>query len=345
MKMSRNAKKILSSNFSITIVALLAGFAASPILARSQDASSPQTASPAKPSSAHRAASRNVPQAQQKTFSSPQQAAQALYEAARNHDANALLVILGSAAHDIVFWTDNQAERYGQDDTFAKKYEQMHRLVPEPDNETTLYVGAENWPVPFPLVEYNGLWFFDSDLGSREIMFRRIGENEMDAMDALRGIIAAENQFLDQNDEYTQLLNCSSGKHDGLFSPENGNDMDKNPIGPYLAEASYKRTDRTPFHGYYFLILTAQGPHAHGGARNYIVDGKMTGGFAIVAFPAVYRSSGVKTFIVNQHGMIHEKDLGPKTVEIASSMKTYDADASWARVHSNQFLTATSPNP
>jgi Protein of unknown function (DUF2950) len=345
MKMLRDAKKIFSSKFSFTIVALLFIFAASPLLARPQDASSPQTAATAKPSPAHRAAPQNVPHANQKTFSSPKEAAQALYDAARNHDEKAMLAILGSGAHDIVFWTDNQAERYAQHDTFAKKYEQMHRLVAEPDNETTLYVGAENWPVPFPLEERNGSWFFDSDLGSREIMFRRIGENEMDAMEALRGIIAAENQFDAQDGEYAQHLNCSPGQHDGLFSPENGNDMDKNPIGPYLAEASYKRSDRTPFHGYYFLILTAQGPHASGGARNYIVDGKMTGGFAVVAFPAVYRSSGVKTFIVNQQGMIHEKDLGLKTAEIASSMKTYDPDGTWPRSYANQFLTSTFPNP
>lgn len=340
--MSRDAKKIFSCKFSIAIVAL-AVFAASPNPARTQDASSPQTAAPAKPSATHRAAAQNAPQAQQKTFSSPKEAAQALYDAARNHDEKALLAILGSSAYDIVIWTDDQSERYTQDDTFAKKYEQMHRLVAEPDNETTLYVGAENWPVPFPLVEHNGSWFFDSNLGSREIMFRRIGENEMVAMDALRGIIAAENQYDAQNGEYAQHLNCSPGQHDGLFSPENGNDMDKNPIGPYLAAASYVRSDRTPFHGYYFLVLTAQGPHSHGGARNYIVDGKMTGGFAIVAFPAAYRSSGVKTFIVNQNGMIREKDLGPKSAEIASSMKTYDPDGTWAFVHANQFLTLTMP--
>jgi len=341
--MSREAKKIFSCKFSIAIAGMLAVFAASPNLARAQDASSPQTAAPAKRSPTHRAAAQNAPQAQQKTFSSPKEAAQALYDAARNHDEKDLIAILGSGARDIVIWSDDQGARYAEDDNFAKKYEQMHRLVAEPDNETTLYVGAENWPAPFPLVEHNGSWFFDSNLGSREIMFRRIGENEVVAMDALRGIIAAENQFDAENGEFAQHLNCSPGQHDGLFSPENGNDMDKNPIGPYLAEASYKRPDRTPFHGYYFLVLTAQGSHAHGGARNYIVDGKMTGGFAVVAFPSVYRSSGVKTFIVNQHGMIHEKDLGPKTAEIASSMKTYDPDGTWARVRADQFLTVTFP--
>ncbi|HEX8895016.1 MAG TPA: DUF2950 family protein, partial [Terriglobales bacterium] len=284
-----------------------------------------------------------MPAQEQKTFSSPKEAAQALYDAARNHDEKALIAILGTGARDIVLWTDDQSERYAQDDVFAKKYEQMHRFVAEPDNETTLYVGAENWPLPLPLVERNGVWFFDSDLGRKEILFRRIGENEMDAISALSGIIAAQNQFNAATGEYAQHLNCSAGQHDGLFSPENGNDMGKNPLGPYLAEASYTRSDRVPFHGYYFLILTAQGPHAHGGAHSYIVNGKMTGGFAVVGFPAVYRSSGVKTFIVNQYGMIYEKDLGPKTSEIASAMKAYDHDGTWARVRPNEFLTGISP--
>jgi len=339
--MSSDAKQRFSFLFPLAFAALLVAFAGSRALVRAQNAPSQQTASPAKPSPTHRTA-QTAPNAQQKTFSSCQQAIQALYEAARNHDENALLAILGPSAHDIVIWTDNQAERHAQDDVFAKKYEQMHRLVKEPDNETTLYVGAENWPLPFPLVERNGSWFFESDLGAREILYRRIGENEMDAIDALHGIIAAENQFNAETGAYAQHLNCSQGQHDGLFAAENGNDADKNPLGPYVAEASYVRSDRTPFHGYYFLILTGQGPHAHGGARSYIVDGKMTGGFAVVAFPAAYRSSGVKTFIVNQHGMIHEKDLGPQTTQIASSQKAYDPDNTWTRFLPNQFLTMTS---
>jgi len=149
--------------------------------------------------------------------SSPQQAAQALYEAARSHDESVLIAILGPGARDVVIWTGDQSERYAQDDVFAKKYEQMHRFVAEPDNETTLYVGAENWPLPLPLIERNGVWFFDSDLGRKEILFRRIGENEMDAMDALRGIIAAENQFNAETGEYAQHLNCSQDQDDGLF--------------------------------------------------------------------------------------------------------------------------------
>jgi hypothetical protein len=340
--MSPDAKQIVLCRFWFAIAAVFVLFATSTTLARGQDASQQTTP---KPSPAARPARLGMPAPQQKTFSSPEQAAQALYNAARNHDENALIAILGSGARDIVIWTDDQSERYAQDDVFAKKYEQMHRFVAEPDNETTLYVGAENWPLPLPLIERNGVWFFGSDLGRKEILFRRIGENEMDAMEALRGIIAAENQYNADTGEYAQHLYCSTGLHDGLFSPENGNDKGKNPLGRYLAEASCTRSDRVPFHGYYFLLLTAQGPHTHGGALSYIVNGKMTGGFAVVAFPAVYRSSGVKTFIVNQYGMIYEKDLGPKTYEIATAMKAYDPDASWARVRPNQFVTAISPKP
>jgi hypothetical protein len=340
--MSPDAKQIVLCRFGFAIAAVFVLFAASTARAREQDASQQTTP---KPSPTVRPARLGMPAPQQRTFSSPEQAAQALYDAARNHDENALIAILGPGARDIVIWNDDQSQRYAQDDVFAKKYEQMHRFVAEPDNETTLYVGPENWPLPLPLIERNGVWFFDSDLGRKEILFRRVGENEMDAMEALRGIIAAENQFNAETGEYAQHLYCSKDQQDGLFSPEKGNDIGKNCLGRYLAEASCTRSDRVPFHGYYFLILTAQGPDTHGGARSYIVNGKMTGGFAVVAFPAVYRSSGVKTFIVNQYGMIYEKDLGSKTYEIATAMKAYDPDGTWARIRLNQFVTAISPKP
>jgi hypothetical protein len=340
--MPLDTKQIVRCRLWFAIAVVFALIVASTTLTPAQDATQQTTP---KPFPTARPARLGTPAQQQKTFSSPEEAAKALYAAARNHDENSLIAILGPGARDIVSWTDDQSERHAQDDVFAKKYEQMHRLVAEPDNETTLYVGAENWPLPLPLIEYNGRWFFDSDLGRKEIVFRRIGGNEMDAMDALRGIIAAQNQFNAETGEYAQHLNCSDSRHDGLFSSENGNDMDKNPLGSYLAEASYTRSDRLPFHGYYFLILTAQGPRARGGARSYIVNGKMAEGFAVVAFPAVYRSSGVKTFIVNQFGMIYEKDLGPKTSEIASAMKAYDRDGTWMHVRPNHFLTTISPNP
>jgi hypothetical protein len=340
--MPRDAQQISSTSFSFVLGALLGLAAASPIAAAAQDSPSRQTTSPAKSSSTQRTAP--VPShPAQKTFSSPQQAAQSLYDAAHNHDENAMLAILGAGARDIVIWTDNSTERSTQDDVFTRKYEQMHRLVKEPDNEVTLYVGAENWPLPIPIVARDGTWYFDSNLGRHEILYRRIGENEMDAIDALRGITDAENQYFTDNSEYAQHMNCSPGQRDGLFSPMNKTDA--SPLGPYVAEADYARSDRTPFHGYYFLILTEQGPRAYGGARSYIVNGKMTSGFAVVAFPAVYRSSGVKTFVVNEHGMIHEKDLGPNTTRIASAMKSYDPDSNWSRVRPNQFLSFSSNLP
>lgn len=332
--MSRDAKQILS--FSLVACVLSAG------LGWVQSARSQETPSPAKSSSAQ---SQPHARPQQRSFSSPQQAADALCTAARNYDVQAMLAILGPDARDIVMWSDNADERHAEDELFAKKYDQMHRLVKEPDNEVTLYVGAENWPLPFPLIERNGTWYFDSNLGRREIMYRRIGENEMNAIDALQGVVAAENQFDAESGEYAQHFNCSQAQHDGLFSAANGSDESSNAIGPYLAQASYERSDRMPFHGYFFRVLTAQGPHAHGGARNYIVDGKMTGGFAVVAFPAVYRSSGVKTFLVNEHGHIYEKDLGANTTQLVAGMKSYDPDSTWMRVRPDQFLSMNASSP
>lgn len=306
---------------------------------------SPQTF-PAAHASSSQTTSAQRSRAQHKTFASSAEAADALYTAAKNHDESAMLVILGSDARDIVVWTDSSADRNDQDDQFAKKYEQMHRLVKEPDNETTLYVGAENWPLPIPIVQRDGAWYFDCSLGRREILYRRIGENEMNAIDTLRATVDAENQYYADSagagantvGEYAQHFTCSKDQHDGLFSSANGGNDDSNAIGPYLAQASYDRSDREPFHGYFFHVLTAQGAHAHGGAHNYIVDGKMTGGFAVVAFPAAYRSSGVKTFIVSENGRIFSKDLGPRTTQLAAAMRDYDPDSTWTRVRPDEFL-------
>jgi hypothetical protein len=342
--MLRDAKQIWRSS-SVTLAAvLLGGFLVVSGRAPAQSTSSQN--SPAAHAPASQAASSPQSRAQRKTFPSAEEAADALYTAAKKHDESSMLAILGPDARDIVVWTDSSADRAAQDDQFAEKYEQMHRLVKEPDEETTLYVGAENWPLPIPIVERDGSWHFDCSLGRREILFRRIGENEMNSIDALRGTFDAENQYYANSaeagtnsiEEYAQHFTCSQGQHDGLFSPASGSDNDSNAIGPYLAQASYDRSDRDPFHGYFFRILTAQGPHAHGGTRNYIVNGKMTGGFAIVAFPTAYRSSGVKTFIVNRDGRIFQKDLGPNTTQIAVAMKSYDPDGTWTLVRRNEFL-------
>jgi hypothetical protein len=292
-----------------------------------------RAAHPQAPAAKTKSAAQN--QGPQKMFSSPKDAAEALYQAARNNDENGMLVILGPGAHDLVLWTDNAADRKADTDFFVKKYEQMHRLVKEPDAETTLYIGAENWPLPIPLVEKNGAWYFDGMMGAQEIMYRRIGENEMNGMDVLRGLAEAENEFYDNAisgtpAEYAPRFNSDQGTHDGLYWPVSGKD-EPSPVGRYVAEASYDHPDHKPLHGYYFHMLMEQGPNAPGGARKFVVNDKMTGGFAFVAFPAEYRSSGVKTFMVCHDGIVYEKDLGPNTVKIASTMTTFNPDSSWTR--------------
>jgi hypothetical protein len=274
----------------------------------------------------------------QKTFSSPEEAAEALYSAAKKNDEDGMILILGPQANDIVVWSDDPQERKADVNLFAKKYEQMHRLVKEPDNEVTVYVGAENWPLPIPLVQKGGAWYFDSGLGRKEILYRRIGENELETVDVLRSLADAENDYFSQTadsngvHEYARRFNSDSGNHNGLYWA-GSTDADTSPVGTYMAQASYNRTDRKPLHGYYFRILTEQGPKAAGGARNYIVNGKMTGGFAFIAFPAEYRSSGVMTFIAGPNGVVYEKDLGPMTLQSAKAMTAFNPDETWTRVH------------
>lgn len=304
--------------------------------AQASPKSSPsQSSSQTKPQSAQAQPSS---QQKQKAFHSPQEAAEALYAAARNHDEDGMLVILGPDAKDVVVWTDNPEDRKADTDLFVEKYGQMHRLVKEPDDETTLYVGAENWPLPIPLVRKNGAWYFDSGLGRREILYRRIGENELETVDNLRAMVDAENEYYSQMSdsggvqEYARRFTSTEGQRDGLYwSGSKG--PDEPPIGPYLAQASYDRSDRKPLLGYYYRILTEQGPKAPGGARKYIVDGKMTGGFAFLAFPAEYRVSGVMTFIVDQDGIVYEKDLGPMTAQLAQKMTACNPDSTWNKVH------------
>ena len=182
------------------------------------------------------------PQPNQKTFASPAcTAASALYSAARGNDENALLVILGPSAREIVVWTDNAEDRKAEADQFAKKYDQMHRLVKEPDGETTLYVGAENWPLPVPLIEFRGAWYFDAALGRQEILYRRIGENEVETIDALQAIVDAEKEYYAQDPprdgghQYAAHFDSAQGSRNGLYWSSTNNDS---PLGPYMARAS-----------------------------------------------------------------------------------------------------------
>lgn len=319
---------LLGLTYSLSALLVLSGLVFAPRFAAAQSMASQAAPKPTSQSAA-------APAGSQKTFASCQLAAQALYEAASKGDENAVISVLGPNSRDLVMWTTNADDRKADLDNFAKKYEQMHRFVKEPDHETTLYVGAENWPLPIPLVEQNGAWHFETALGRQEILFRRIGENEMKTIMALGQLVDAENEFYanDSNTAHAYCMHFTSdgSNHDGLYW-EGGSESDESPVGPAVARASYDRSDRMPFHGYYFRILTARGSHAAGGAKNYITDGKLTAGFAFVAFPADYRSSGVKTFVVNENGVVYEDDLGAKTTQVASTMKSYDPGAGWMRV-------------
>jgi Protein of unknown function (DUF2950) len=200
-------------------------------------------------------------------------------------------------------------------------------------------IGAENWPFPIPLVNNHGSWYFDTDAGKDEILFRRVGENEIAAMEACTALVDAQKAYFARptgalSKQFAQKLVSEEGRHDGLYW-HGAYDEFASPISPLIANAAAHEPgsaagfDPVPFHGYFFRILKSQGPHAPGGAQNYIVNGKMTGGFAFVAYPAEYRSSGVMTFIVDESGTIYEKDLGPNTEKVAEAMNAYDPDSTW----------------
>jgi Protein of unknown function (DUF2950) len=269
-------------------------------------------------------------QRQQKTFSSAEAAASALFVAAQSRDESALMDVLGSPKEAVSTGDDirDKLER----EQFVQKYHEMHRLVHEPDKTTVLYLGAENWPFPIPLVSNHGVWRFDSQAGMNEVLCRRIGENEAMAIGAFRLLTLAEQEYALRisgvGPEYTTHFIEASGAADGLHLKDNS------PLPVGLARAGIdgsaaKDNSAVPFYGYYFRVLTAQGKHAPGGAKSYISEGKLTSGFAFIAYPASYRSSGVKTFIADSEGNVYEKDLGPETANIAKSMTVYDPDPSW----------------
>jgi len=276
-------------------------------------------------------------QAGQQTFSSTEDAGRALFNAMKAPDDHALLAVFGAAGNDIVSSGD-PIEDLDARTNFAAKYEEMHRFVTEPNGNVTLVVGAENWPMPIPLVYKSGAWYFDTLAGRDEILFRRIGKNELYAIQACSDLVDAQKKYYDgapysYAKQYAQKLVSDEGKHNGLYWQETG-DQFNSPIDPLIAYARQNRPadqvgQHVPFNGYFFRVLTGQGPHATGGARNYVVNGKMTGGFAFVAYPAEYRSSGVMTFIVDKSGVIYEKDLGPNTTQLAQTMTVFDPDSSW----------------
>jgi hypothetical protein len=258
-----------------------------------------------------------------KPFPSPQAAAAALCHAARHNDTAQLMVILGPEAKDLINPDDEQdPERAQQRAFFVQKYDQMHRLVKEPDDTVSLYIGAENWPLPIPLVEFNGSWYFDSSLGKQEVMYRQIGRNEMEAIGVSHGLVDAEKEYFGLDHTFTSKFVSAPGSRDGLYWKSNGNNT-RSPIGPYLADAGVTDStdNRQPFHGYFYRIVLQSG----GSSGN-------ANGFVIVAFPAEYRNSGVMTFFVDGNGNAYEKDLGPQTASAAMQITSAHADDTWKKV-------------
>ena len=278
-------------------------------------------------------------QSGEKTFSSPGDAVLALYNAAKANDAQALNAIFGSNAQKILHTGDDVADKNAVS-SFVPRYDQMHRVVIEPDGTATLYVGAENWPAPIPIVKNSsGQWYFDTEAGVKEILYRRVGTNENDAIDTLHTLVEAQCEYAstardgDKTKHYALKFISTEGKQDGLHWKTDDNQA-PSPIGPLIADAAgqgyeVRQGKGTPFHGYYFRMLTKQGPAAKGGARDYLVNGQLAHGFAFVAYPAEYRNSGVMTFIVNQNSVVYERDLGTDTGKIGSEMSEYNPDPTW----------------
>ncbi len=278
---------------------------------------------------------------QGKSFNTPQDAVGALVSAATAKDREALRALFGLAGDELVASDQTQAaNELGQ---FVTAFNQRHRIALVSETKGVLELGTNAWPFPIPLVKQDGRWCFDTDAGKEELLNRRIGRNELAVLEVMRAYVDAQRAYASRDRdgdgvlEYAQRLASSPGSKDGLFWPAEL-DGEISPLGPLVGHAQgegYALASRVgaaapePFHGYYFKILTRQGKHAPGGKYDYIINGNMIGGFALVAWPADYGESGVMTFIVNQQGLVYQKDLGPKTAKATAAMKAYDPDPSW----------------
>jgi len=284
----------------------------------------------------------HTPEAGQKTFPSANAAMEALYTAVKSGDTDALIEIFGPGGKELVLSGDQVQDKNGRQ-TFVDRYDQMHRLVPDSEHSDTLVIGAENWPMPIPIVEANGAWFFDTASGKQEILYRRIGKNELAAIETCHVLVEAQTEYGSEPRDgssknlYAAKFISDPGKQNGLYWKAGDNDA--SPIGPLIADAAaqgYKGAEakNSPYQGYFFRILTRQGAAASGGAQDYMVQGRLERGFAFVAYPAEYRNSGVMTFIVDKDGVVYQKDLGPNTASVAKAMTTYNPNKTWKQVES-----------
>ena len=277
-----------------------------------------------------------------KTFKSPDEAVEALVEAVKAGDTNELLSIFGAAGKELIFSGDRVADKTERD-RFIKAYEEINRLIREDDRRAILHVGNQDWPFPIPIVKKGEDWRFEAREGKEEILNRRIGRNELNAIQVCLAYVDAQREYVLKRrekgklPEYAQRFVSEKGKKNGLYwEPKEGEEQ--SPLGPLMAKAEKegytgKKSGgkRTPYRGYYYRILKSQGKNAPGGEYNYVVKGKMIGGFALVAYPAEYGNSGIMTFMVNHEGIVYEKNFGKDTEKIATALKQFDPDKTWKK--------------
>ena len=279
--------------------------------------------------------------AAQKTFAAPEDAVQALMKATKDGSVDDLLALFGPSGKDLVSSSDPVTARRNQQ-VFIVAAREKWVLTDEDANKKTLVIGHEQWPFPVPLVKDANGWRFDTAAGKEEVIARRIGSHELSAIETCRAYVTAQQRYAQQGHDgqpsglYAMRFRSDPGKQNGLYWPTQKGEK-RSPLGDLVAQASdegvrLRAGERTPLNGYYFRILTAQGRAAAGGQKNYVAQGAMSRGFALVAWPAEYDITGVMTFVVNQDGVVYQKDLGPNTATTASKMTAYNPDSSWKRV-------------
>src|SRR4029079_12638243 len=280
----------------------------------------------------------SLAQAQQR-FKTPDDAVEALVKAARSGDSKSVVSILGPGSQELVSSGDPVEDANVRQEYLAA-YDAGHRIVTEPGKPSVLVIGPNDWPFPIPMVQRDGQWIFDVPAGREEVLARRIGRNELSTMKAMLAYWDAQQDYADMNKSksgqavYAQRIVSTPGKKDGLYWPTSGNEK-PSPLGEAVAAATqrgYRPGASEPFFGYYYKILTRQGPTAPGGAVDYVVNGNMIGGFAGIAYPAEYGNSGIMTFIINNDGDIYEKDLGENTAQAAARITTFNPDHTWRKV-------------
>lgn len=277
-----------------------------------------------------------------RAFNTPKEAASALIEATKAYNVSDLLQILGPDGKDFISSADPTRDKNIAEE-FAQKAQEKEVVTVDPNNKAraTLSVGNDNWPFPIPIVQKGSKWYFDSKAGRTEILYRRIGSNELDAIQVCRGFVEAQKEYASEIhdnsgvNQYAQKIISTPGKQDGLYW-QNADGTPGGPISEAIARAiaeGYSPDQPSPYHGYYFKVLKGQGPAARLGQLDYVIEGVMIGGFALVAVPADYRVTGVKTFIVSYDGIVYQKDLGPDSLKIVKEMERYNPDATWHRTN------------